>query len=393
MKKTAIVILSLLLVLAVSCDLQFSNEASIFDDVKPEVKGDIGKSEVVGADVVIHAPDIADYTVSSWIVTYRDRAEENIKGEVLTLPIEEAAHCTVMPVYTVNNDSAIVEGLKKSTEAIGAKVFNKITPSDGGPLNLTAEELSLATGVDSFYVNLGKVADNVTSLGIGNARYEKEQVVRISIGMNAFLSDVAFKVDENGNLLVNSVALYFANVFSDSVVVNDEIELDYSDSAIEHKTLEFTPLGFVEVGDRNGVVSEFTKVDGDENALKVTLRCGTESFRFAYEGDNSIHDISNSNAGLNTGDASDDILLIRSRTTTDGKTVESLGFDVGKEKGTYFNGWYYQANWDDTSSGRVSRRVPYSVEKEYIVLSADGQYKGEFAFSADITPMRPSDGH
>lgn len=394
MKKMTIAAIAIMLVLLSGCDLEFSNAGSVIDDVKPAIDGAISSSAVVGSDIIIKADDVASYQVSSWIITYKDGTEKEISGSELSMPLKESGSYKAMPVYTLVSSSELAAAMKNSAEVISSKVFNKVLPEkvDGVEKNqFTATELEAKCGVDSFYINLGKVADNILGIKVGRTEYREGEAVKISIGMNSFFCDLAYNLDEEGNLWVNVLSVYFANILKDKIIINDSICLDLADSVIEENKLDYDLLGFVSAhGKPQDTVSSFTRVEGEENTFDVTVRCGMEMLRYCYTGDEHNTDETSSSFGRNTGAAAEDMIIIRTTQIYNGKVTESLGFDVGKDKGYYLNGWYTQADWD---AGKVSRNEKYTVIKESIILDEDGQYKGVFTATFNITPERPQDGH
>lgn len=402
MKKIAIITLSLLVVLLSSCDLEFSNNNSVFTDSAPVIGGTGSNGSpsvnVAGSDVVFTVRNIEGYVATSWSVTYPDRTVKELPiadSGKLVLPIPSSGSYKVLVQYKLAEGSAVTEEMNTSASLISTKVFNRIIPQkvDGVYKNTySAAEIAEKCGMDSFYINLGRIADRVSGVTVGRTAYKEGESVKISIGMDAFFVDDAYYVDAEGNLWLNALSLYFANILGDQIIVNDSVCLDLADEVIKENTLEYDLLGFVAAhGAPDSTVSSFTKVEGESNTFDVTVRCGMETLRYFYEGDKHDTEAGTGDWGHNTGDAAEDIIIIRTTEHYDGTVAEKLGFDKGSDKGYYLNGWYSKKDWDEES--KVIRKKSYTITKEHIILSSSGEYKGVFTATFNVKPEAPAEGH
>lgn len=225
-------------------------------------------------------------------------------------------------------------------------VHNKVSNSNGGNADYVgADKITEAVStISDMYVNLG-TAENVTSVTLlGHEYAEDDDAMAVSIGMNVFYREKAWKM-EDGNLMVNKAALLFSILAGTPVEVNG---MEYD--GYEVISAETKPLSAVDV--KYGNVAP-TVEDG-----VYTVDCTDSTTLLSY-------DYSDSAAG--------DLVYVVTK-ENDAVTGISILTKDAADFGTYPVPYNQSlANTDKT------------LVKEYTVLDSTAAYKGTFTLNVHVT--------
>ena len=226
------------------------------------------------------------------------------------------------------------------------KVYNQFT---NGHV-VSDAEVCEKTGLDDMYVNLGYfgyVADVELS---GHAYASDDSIIPVSVGMNAFYrSSKPFKLDSEGNLLVNKVAFLFSLLAGEGIGINGDAHNEYS--LIGEAENPLTVIN-VNVPEGKGSVT---------GSYDITITADNTMVTYDYE---------------STATAGDIVYVI---TRKDSEITQTSLLASTASYGSYA----YLTPWGKDISTIEPRE--WSVTKTGIVLNSSGEYKGTFEVTFDVT--------
>lgn len=225
-------------------------------------------------------------------------------------------------------------------------VHNKVANSNGGNADYVAADkiTEAVSSISDMYVNLG-AAENVTSVTLlGHEYAEDDDAMAVSIGMNVFYREKAWKM-EDGNLMVNKAALLFSILAGTPVEVNGMEYDGYEVISAETKTLSAKGVKYGNVAP--------TVEDG-----VYTVDCTDSTTLLSYDYSDS---------------ATGDLVYVVTK-ENDAVTGISILTKDAADFGTYPVPYNQPlANTDKT------------LVKEYTVLDSTAAYKGTFTLNVHVT--------
>ena len=225
-------------------------------------------------------------------------------------------------------------------------VHNKVSNSSGGKAEYVgaAKITEAVSTISDMYVNLG-AAENVTSVTLlGHEYAEDDDAMAVSIGMNVFYREKAWKM-EDGNLMVNKAALLFSILAGTSVEVNGMEYDGYAVISAETKPLSAEDVKY---GDA-ALIAE----DG-----VYTVDCTDSTTLLSYDYD---------------GSAAGDLVYVVTK-ENDAVTGISILTKDAADFGTY-----------PVPYNQPLENTDKTLVKEYTVLDSTAAYKGTFTLNVHVT--------
>lgn len=225
-------------------------------------------------------------------------------------------------------------------------VHNKVSNSNGGKAEYVGADkiTTAATAISDMYVNLG-AAENVTSVTLlGHEYAEDDNIMPVSIGMNVFYREKAWKM-EDGNLMVNKVALLFSILAGTPVEVNG---MEYDGYAVI--TEETKPLNAKDVKYGN------ESLKAEDGIYAVNCTDSTTLLSYDYD-----------------GSAAGDLVYVVTK-ENDAVTGISILTKDAADFGTY-----------PVPYNQPLENTDKTLVKEYTVLDSTAAYKGTFTLNVHVT--------
>ena len=233
------------------------------------------------------------------------------------------------------------------------KVHNKIANDNGGSSDYVGSDKVTETvsSIGDMYIDLGEVG-NVESVGLLGKTYKSgDEIMPVSIGMNVFYQEAAWKID-GGHLLVNKAAFLFSLLTDNPLKVNGSTYDDYSVFDGEPASLTVSEVKY---GNEDAPVSEENK-----DVYEVKCTDSTTLLSYSY-----------------TGAEESDLLYVV--TSENGEiTQNSILTYSAADFGSYLLPY----------GKEIAEDVDKTLVKEYLVLSNDGSsvaVKGAFDITVHVT--------
>lgn len=229
------------------------------------------------------------------------------------------------------------------------KVYNQFT---NGHV-VSDAEVCEKTGLDDMYVNLGNFGDVADVELSGHTYASNDSIISVSVGMNAFYkSNVPFKFDSEGNLLVNKVAFLFSLLAGEGIGINGVAHDEYSLIGEAEKLLT---VSNVSVPEGKGSVTD---------SYDITITADNTMVTYDYESPATAGDI---------------VYVITRNPAADSEITQTSLLASTASYGSYA----YLTPWGkDISTIEPSK---WSVTKTGIVLNSSGEYKGTFKVTFNVT--------